>query len=73
VDILGLKNVDYVFSGGDRGWKGDVPIVRFNTDKIRRVGWSNKHSAAESIRLSIKSIYDDAVKNKFDWKGAAVS
>ena len=73
VDILKLSNVNYIFSGGDRGWKGDVPIVRFNTDKIRSNGWGNKYSTSEAIRLSIQSIYEDALKNKFDWKGAVVS
>ena len=70
-DILKLKDVEYIFSGGDRGWKGDVPIVRFNTDKIRSKGWSNRYNTSEAIRLSVESIYEDALKNKFDWKGAA--
>ena len=72
-DVIKLKNVEYIFSGGDRGWKGDVPIVRFNTDKIRSKGWSNKFSTSEAIRESVQSIYDDAMKNKFDWKGAEIS
>jgi len=37
--LMGLKNVRYRFSGGDRGWKGDVPVVRFNLDKIHKLGW----------------------------------
>ncbi len=71
VSILELKNVEYLFSGGDRGWKGDVPVVRFNTDKIRSKGWKNKYSAFEAIGESIGSIYEDAKKNKFKWKGAS--
>ncbi|MEO8666352.1 MAG: NAD-dependent epimerase/dehydratase family protein [Ignavibacteria bacterium] len=71
-DVLKLKNVDYVFSGGDRGWKGDVPIVRLNSDKIRSKGWKNKYSSSEAIKKSIESIYEDALKNKFDWKGVVV-
>lgn len=69
-EVIKLKDVEYIFSGGDRGWKGDVPIVRFNTDKIRSKGWTNKYSASEAIRESVTSIYEDALKNKFDWKGA---
>lgn len=67
-DILNLKNVKYNFAGGDRGWKGDVPVVRLNSDKIRSKGWSNKYSSHEAIRRSVKSIYDDALKNKFSWE-----
>jgi UDP-glucose 4-epimerase len=69
VEVLKLNNVEYVFSGGDRGWKGDVPIVRLNSDKIRSKGWKNKYSSHEAIKTSIESIYEDALKNKFEWKG----
>ena len=33
----------YEFTGGDRGWKGDVPIVRLNTD--RSVGSAGERSS----------------------------
>lgn len=66
--ILDLKNVKYEFSGGDRGWKGDVPVVRLNSDKIRNKGWKNEYTAPEAIKKSVESIYDDAKKNKFEWK-----
>jgi UDP-glucose 4-epimerase len=54
-EVLG-KDADSVtlrYSGGDRGWKGDVPIVRLNTDKIKSLGWKRKFSSAEAIRQSI--------------------
>lgn len=51
VDCMDLKNqVKYEFTGGDRGWNGDVPIVRLNTDKIRSLGWICKRNSAQSIR-----------------------
>jgi UDP-glucose 4-epimerase len=68
-EIMNLKNVEYKFTGGDRGWKGDVPIVRMNSDKIRKLGWQNKYTSRESIRESVKSMYKDALENKFGWKG----
>ncbi|HEY9788975.1 MAG TPA: NAD-dependent epimerase/dehydratase family protein [Candidatus Obscuribacterales bacterium] len=46
------------FSGGDRGWKGDVPVVRLNTEKIKALGWSRKHSSAEAIKKSIKDMLE---------------
>jgi UDP-glucose 4-epimerase len=36
VEALGLEGVEYSFTGGSRGWKGDVPVVRFDSRKIRR-------------------------------------
>lgn len=32
---MGLSSVTYAFTGGRRGWKGDVPVVRFDTSKLR--------------------------------------
>lgn len=62
VAALGLGNVSYVFTGGDRGWKGDVPVVRFNTEKIRARGWSNSRTSVEALRHSIDSMITDARK-----------
>lgn len=52
-DCMDLKNqVNFEYTGGDRGWNGDVPIVRLNTDKIQSLGWVCKHNSAQSIRES---------------------
>lgn len=68
LEVMNLKNVKYNYSGGNRGWKGDVPVVRLNSDKIRNLGWNNKYTSAEAIKLSLKSIYEDALNNRFGWK-----
>jgi UDP-glucose 4-epimerase len=51
VAIAGLRpnEVRYDFTGGDRGWKGDVPIVRFDCSKIKALGWRNRRSSAEAL------------------------
>lgn len=58
VTIMGLQNVEYFYTGGDRGWKGDVPIVRLNSQKIRNLGWNNQYTTQEAIEKSIKSMYE---------------
>lgn len=54
----GLKPavVRYEYTGGDRGWKGDVPIVRFAVGKIKTLGWTARRSSREAIRDSIRSM-----------------
>jgi UDP-glucose 4-epimerase len=47
------------FAGGKRGWKGDVPIVRLNTDRIRTLGWNNSLNTREALRLSLESLLQD--------------
>jgi UDP-glucose 4-epimerase len=54
----------YNFSGGDRGWKGDVPVVRLNTERIRKLGWSNAMNTREALRASLVSMLDDGRDGK---------
>ncbi|MFI4917958.1 MAG: NAD-dependent epimerase/dehydratase family protein [Legionellales bacterium] len=50
VACMGLENqVSFTFTGGDRGWKGDVPVVRLNTDKMRSLGWDCKYNSEQAI------------------------
>jgi len=66
VERLGLSNVEYQFTGGDRGWKGDVPVVRFNTEKLRSQGWVNQRTSREALIASIDSMIMDARAGAFD-------
>jgi UDP-glucose 4-epimerase len=49
----------YSYSGGDRGWKGDVPVVRLNTERIRKIGWSNTMDSRQALRASLVSMLED--------------
>lgn len=53
VERLGLGDVRYEYAGGARGWKGDVPIVRFRSDKLEALGWRCAHTSAEALIDSI--------------------
>jgi UDP-glucose 4-epimerase len=52
--------VELVYSGGNRGWKGDVPVVRVATDRIRALGWVNRYDSRGALRTSMLSMLDDA-------------
>jgi UDP-glucose 4-epimerase len=56
VSGLDARSVRYDFTGGDRGWKGDVPIVRFNTEKIQGLGWRCQRSSSEAIYDSMAAM-----------------
>jgi len=60
IEEMGLDGVKLNYSGGDRGWKGDVPKVRFDLAKIHGLGWKSKYNSEEAIRLSIHEM----LKNK---------
>ena len=61
VRVLGLEPdaVRYEFTGGDRGWKGDVPIVRLDTARIQSLGWSCRLSSAGAIEAALVAMRDD--------------
>jgi UDP-glucose 4-epimerase len=61
IAALGLEAgaVALAFSGGDRGWKGDVPIVRLNSQRLRASGWENRYTAKQAIRQSLEEMLAD--------------
>ena len=61
VECVGLEagSVDYIFGGGRRGWKGDVPVVRLDTGRMRSLGWECRHPSREALRRSLTSLVED--------------
>jgi len=53
---MSLKKVTYLFTGGDRGWKGDVPVVRFDCAKIRKTGWRPMRNSSEAVTAAVRSM-----------------
>lgn len=51
--------VKYDFTGGDRGWKGDVPIVRFDCAKIKALGWKCRRNSAEAVRDAMSAMREE--------------
>jgi len=62
IECLGLdpSSVKRVYGGGDRGWKGDVPVVRLATKRIRALGWSNRYDTRAALRASMAAMLADA-------------
>ncbi len=54
VEEMGLKNVEYKFTGGSRGWKGDVPKMLLSIERIKSYGWRPVHNSEESVRLTAR-------------------
>lgn len=52
---MGLEHVKYSYTGGEGGWKGDVPRFRYCTDKIHAAGWSAKLTSDEAVRMTVQS------------------
>jgi UDP-glucose 4-epimerase len=67
MEVVGLQagSTRFEYTGGDRGWKGDVPVVRINTDRIRAIGWSNKRTGRQALQASMESMVVDARNGRF--------
>ena len=59
IEEMGLRDVTLHFTGGPRGWKGDVPVVRFDLDKIHALGWRAMMTSHEAMRRSIREMLSD--------------
>jgi UDP-glucose 4-epimerase len=59
-EAVGLDpaSVTYEYTGGDRGWKGDVPIVRLSIERIRGLGWSPSRTSADALRESMGALVE---------------
>jgi UDP-glucose 4-epimerase len=55
VDAMGLGAVEYRFTGGDRGWVGDVPRMRLAVDRLRALGWRPPLGSKESMEIAIRA------------------
>jgi len=66
VECMGLPagGTEFVYAGGDRGWAGDVPVVRLSTQRIRSLGWRNKMSSKEALRSSMQGMLADAASGR---------
>jgi len=56
VEELCLRDVKFRYTGGDRGWSGDVPKMLLSTEKIRSLGWRPRYNSEEAVRRAIKAV-----------------
>jgi UDP-glucose 4-epimerase len=51
--------IDY--TGGDRGWIGDVPKVDFDTSRIRALGWAPSLDSEGAVRAAARWMFENEV------------
>lgn len=53
IEEMGL-NARIRYTGGDRGWVGDVPEFRYDLAKVNALGWRAAHDSDAAVRLAIQ-------------------
>jgi UDP-glucose 4-epimerase len=61
---LDPANVRIEYTGGPRGWRGDVAQVRLDTSRMEALGWRPRMSSAEAVRRSIREIVAQLVSSR---------
>lgn len=59
VEEMGLHDVEFKYTGGSRGWKGDVPKMMLSIDKIRSIGWKPVYNSEKSVRDTTRSLLNN--------------
>jgi UDP-glucose 4-epimerase len=57
-DVMDL-DPEYEFTGGDRGWTGDVPKMRLDTSKLSELGHDVPEDSDEAVRRATEGLYDE--------------
>jgi UDP-glucose 4-epimerase len=60
-DELGVDPT-YQFTGGDRGWTGDVPKMRLSIEKLTALGWEPSCSSDAAVRRGAQALIEEIVE-----------
>ena len=56
VESLNLKKVKFKFTGGKRGWAGDIIKTNPDLTKLAKLGFKSKYSIKEGIKKYVEYI-----------------
>ncbi|HUW86022.1 MAG TPA: NAD-dependent epimerase/dehydratase family protein [Methanoregula sp.] len=51
-----IPHTKYRYTGGDRGWIGDVPKMQLAIDKIKALRWKPQIGSRESVQIAVRSM-----------------
>jgi UDP-glucose 4-epimerase len=56
VEEMELPVVRFIYTGGSRGWKGDVPRMRLGIEKLKALGWKPAYTSERSVRETARAL-----------------
>jgi UDP-glucose 4-epimerase len=56
VAAAGRADTRIVFTGGDRGWPGDVPRFRYDTSRLQALGWQPHRHSTNAVQYAVERI-----------------
>ena len=65
IDVDGIADIvaeemslepEYEYTGGEKGWDGDVPEMRLSIEKLKSEGWKPSRNSSESVRKTVREL-----------------
>lgn len=67
IDVDGIADIvadeldldpEYEYTGGEKGWDGDVPEMRLSIQKLKDEGWNPEKNSSESVRKTVQELLE---------------
>lgn len=62
IEEMELKDTNITYTGGEKGWPGDVPVYQLSNKKLKSLGWIAKYNSEEALRIAVKTLVSDTEK-----------
>jgi UDP-glucose 4-epimerase len=72
VEEAKLKDTKIKYTGGESGWKGDVPRFLLDVKKMAKLGWKAKHTSEEAVREATRIVIAERLKPEMTWRNVQV-
>jgi len=56
LEEMGLQGTPIEYTGGDRGWVGDVPRFQYDLSRIQSLGWQPSVSSSGAVRAAVRKV-----------------
>ncbi len=54
-----LKSAKVQFTGGESGWKGDIPRFLLDTRKMAKLGWTPRRTSEQAVREAARIVVEE--------------
>jgi len=55
VEEMGLSDARFRYTGGERGWKGDVRAMLLSIDRLKALGWKPTTTSEQAVRMAVRA------------------
>jgi UDP-glucose 4-epimerase len=58
VEAMGLRDVEFSFTGTEGGWPGDVPRFILDVGEVAKLGWRARRTSEQAVAFAIESVLE---------------